>query len=73
MIEMNEELETLRVFSTPNTTEMTHSLRAQLSSLESAVRGKIKALDKEVALSKLGSLPSSLAVFVRSSSFQRCE
>jgi actinin alpha 1/4 len=53
---VNEELETMRVFSNPYTTETIHSLRAQFSSLETAVRDKVKALEKEVALSKLGNL-----------------
>lgn len=53
---LNEELEKLRVFTNPYTTETIHGLRAQFSSLENAVRDKVKSLEKEVALSQLGNL-----------------
>ncbi|KAJ0408951.1 hypothetical protein P43SY_002830 [Pythium insidiosum] len=53
---VNDELERLRVFANPYTTETIHSLRAQFVSLENAVRDKVKSLEKEVALSKLGNL-----------------
>ncbi|DAZ99518.1 TPA: hypothetical protein N0F65_005390 [Lagenidium giganteum] len=53
---VNEELERLRVFSNPYTTDTIHSLRAQFTSLENAVRDKVKSLEKEVALSQLGNL-----------------
>lgn len=53
---LSEELERLRVYSNPFTTDTIHGLRAQYSSLETAVRDKVKSLEKEVALSKLGNL-----------------
>lgn len=53
---INEQLEQLRVYSNPFTTDTIHGLRAQFQSLENAVRDKVKSLEKEIALSKLGSL-----------------
>lgn len=53
---ISEQLEQLRVYSNPFTTDTIHGLRAQFQSLENAVRDKVKSLEKEIALSKLGSL-----------------
>ncbi|TYZ58319.1 hypothetical protein PybrP1_000017 [[Pythium] brassicae (nom. inval.)] len=53
---INEELDALRVYTNPFTTDTIHGLRAQFQSLESAVRDKVKSLEKEVALRALGSL-----------------
>ncbi|TMW58569.1 hypothetical protein Poli38472_010128 [Pythium oligandrum] len=53
---VNDELESLNVFTNPYTTETIHSLRAQFSSLETATRDKVKSLEKEVALGQLGKL-----------------
>lgn len=55
---INEQLEALRVYANPFTTDTIHGLRAQFQSLENAVRDKVKSLEKEIALSKLGSLTS---------------
>ncbi|RLN87983.1 hypothetical protein BBJ28_00008864 [Nothophytophthora sp. Chile5] len=53
---INEELERLQVHTNPFTTDTIHGLRAQFTSLETAVRDKVKSLEKEVALSEVGSL-----------------
>jgi Ca2+-binding EF-hand superfamily protein len=53
---ISEQLEQLRVYTNPFTTDTIHGLRAQFQSLENAVRDKVKSLEKEVALSKLGNL-----------------
>ncbi|KAF1330408.1 Alpha-actinin-1, partial [Globisporangium splendens] len=53
---INEQLEQLRVYQNPYTTDTIHGLRAQFQSLENAVRDKVKSLEKEIALSKLGNL-----------------
>lgn len=54
--EIHEEMERLHVYSNPYTTDTIQGLRAQYSSLENAVRDKVKSLEKEVALSKVGNL-----------------
>ena len=53
---INEELERLQVHTNPFTTDTIHGLRAQFTSLETAVRDKVKSLEKELVLSELGSL-----------------
>jgi len=53
---ITEQLEQLRVYQNPYTTDTIHGLRAQFQSLENAVRDKVKSLEKEVALSQLGNL-----------------
>ncbi|RMX66378.1 hypothetical protein DD238_003394 [Peronospora effusa] len=53
---INEELERLQVHTNPFTTDTIHGLRAQFTSLETAVRDKVKSLEKELALSEVGSL-----------------
>uniref|UniRef100_M4BDW9 Uncharacterized protein n=1 Tax=Hyaloperonospora arabidopsidis (strain Emoy2) TaxID=559515 RepID=M4BDW9_HYAAE len=53
---INEELERLQVHTNPFTTDTIHGLRAQFTSLETAVRAKVKSLEKELVLSELGSL-----------------
>ncbi|KAL4157617.1 hypothetical protein PRNP1_006634 [Phytophthora ramorum] len=53
---INEELERLQVHTNPFTTDTIHGLRAQFTSLEMAVRDKVKSLEKELALSEVGSL-----------------
>lgn len=62
---INSELEQLRVYTNPFTTDTIHGLRAQFESLESAVRDKVKSLEKEVALSKLGSLTPAQLTEIR--------
>ncbi|POM73117.1 Alpha-actinin-1 [Phytophthora palmivora] len=53
---INEELERLQVHTNPFTTDTIHGLRAQFTSLETAVRDKVKSLEKELVLSEVGSL-----------------
>ncbi|KAI9912866.1 hypothetical protein PsorP6_005876 [Peronosclerospora sorghi] len=53
---VNEELERLQVHTNPFTTDTIHGLRAQFSSLEIAIRDRVKSLEKELALSEIGSL-----------------
>ncbi|KAF1793691.1 EF-Hand 1, calcium-binding site [Phytophthora cactorum] len=53
---IHEELERLQVHTNPFTTDTIHGLRAQFTSLETAVRDKVKSLEKELALSEVGSL-----------------
>jgi Ca2+-binding EF-hand superfamily protein len=53
---INEELERLQVHTNPFTTDTIHGLRAQFTSLETAVRDKVKSLEKELKLSEVGSL-----------------
>ncbi|KAG7388852.1 hypothetical protein PHYPSEUDO_011686 [Phytophthora pseudosyringae] len=53
---IHEELERLQVHTNPFTTDTIHGLRAQFTSLEMAVRDKVKSLEKELALSEVGSL-----------------
>ncbi|KAG1690892.1 hypothetical protein DVH05_011763 [Phytophthora capsici] len=53
---INEELERLQVHTNPFTTDTIHGLRAQFTSLEIAVRDKVKSLEKELVLSEVGSL-----------------
>lgn len=54
--EIHDEMERLHVYANPYTTDTIHGLRAQFTSLENAVRDKVKSLEKEVALSKVGNL-----------------
>ncbi|CAK4079770.1 unnamed protein product [Aphanomyces euteiches] len=51
---VNESLETLRVFSNPHTTETIQSCRAQYASLQQALMDRHQALEKEIAMDKLG-------------------
>lgn len=53
---IHEELERLQVHTNPFTTDTIHGLRAQFSSLETAVRDRVKSLEMELALSEVGSL-----------------
>lgn len=54
--QIHDEMERLHVYANPYTTDTIQGLRAQFTSLENTVRDKVKSLEKEVALSKVGNL-----------------
>ncbi|KAF0720283.1 Aste57867_427 [Aphanomyces stellatus] len=53
---INESLESLRVFSNPHTSETIQSCRATYASLQQALMERQQALEKEIAMDKLGNI-----------------